>query len=731
VLLSAISFQLATFVECLGIIRLMKFVAGMFFCVTMACAQTCAPRLPLGPADAVSGSLDETNCSLSDSTLYAEYSLTVPTRGQIQLDGASSAFDLNLILRDVTGHQLASGASISQPMERGQYSILVNAGTSGQSGAFTLRSNFTPQPATICRDFVSIGLNQSVSGRLSAASCLLPDNSAYDGYTLNSFGVGTLTITIESDGFTPNLIVRTDDGHALSEGLVEPGFRQELLVTGIDGNQIYTLIVSSVEGDTGAYKLSVSFTPADDQSCRPLEGFSVTGSAAGAISSDSCEFTPAGADANIFFNYYDLQVREPGLAEIRLSSGAFNPYLQLLDASGAVVAGDAYSGGFGTAIVRQQLRPGNYTIQVYSLDRAGDYTLAYTFTPQLPGTVVCPIYQVDAGAATQNTISDATCRTAEGPSQVYSIVMPQPGTIDIDMQSADFVPLLTLRDAKDNRIVNDDNFGNITDSHITADLPAGAYSVVAATGGLPGAYTFTYKIAPHDLAPCSQLQKLDVSSAFIGVLGDGSCRGPNGQPIDYYQVTTPADGALAAVMTSQAIDAFLTLQAADGTLLRWDDNSYGGSDAFLVQFLPAQTYRIAARASDAISGGVYRLDLRFSPGQPSGCAPVGRVGPGDSVQATLSFSSCQYPSDTFADIYQLDITDTAALDLRLESPDFDAYLQVLDSKGNVIDQDDNSGGGTNARITDTFDPGAYYVVARPFSSYSSTGQYTLTITPAQ
>jgi hypothetical protein len=311
------------------------------------------------------------------------------------------------------------------------------------------------------------------------------------------------------------------------------------------------------------------------------------------------------------------------------------------------------------------------------------------------------------------------------------VVLPQAGTLDLDMQSNDFVPLLTLRDAKDNRIVNDDNFGNFTDSHITADLPAGSYSVVAATGGLPGGYTFAWQLKAHALAPCSQTQNMDLNSAYVGVFGAGSCRGSNGQPADYYQITTPATGTVAAVMTSQVTDGFLTLSSSDGSVLRWDDNSYGGTDPFIVQFLPGQTYRIEARATDAISSGYYRMDVLYAAGgRPTGCAPMGTANPGDLLPGTLSFTSCQFPDGTFADLYQIDVTDPAALDLRLDSTDFDTYLVVLDGKGNVIDEDDDSNGGTNARIVDAFDPGTYYVVVKPFSGYNATGKYALSVATA-
>jgi hypothetical protein len=671
------------------------------------------------------------NCRLSDGTLYAEYLLVAPSHGQVAINGASSDFDFTVILRDASRHKLASGPSIQQPIERGQYRVLVNAGGGDQSGAFTLRSGFTPDSGVICRDFAPIGLNQHVSGGLTTSSCQLPDKTPYDGYTLQSFGDGTLDLTLQSAAFDSYLIVRDSDGYALdaidSGGI---GSTAKLSVP-LEANQTYTIIASASDAGAGAYDLSLAFTPDNSESCKSLRSFTVSGSAQGTISTTaSCVYGTGDADSNLYYNYYDLTVSQPGVAELRLSTTAFSTYLQLLDASGAVVQADAYGGGQGTAIVSQQLASGNYTVQVFSLDNPGDYTLQYTFTPQFAGDVICPAYQADAGSVAQGSLSSASCRTVEGVSQVYSLVLPQDGTLDIDMQSSDFVPLLTLRDAKDNRMVNDDNFGNFTDSHITADLPAGTYTVVAATGGLPGGYAFTWQLKPHALAPCTQVQTLDLNSAYIGVFGSG-CRAANGQPADYYQFTTPADGTVAAVMQSQVIDSFLTLQTADGTTVRWDDNGYGGQDAFVVQFLPGQTYRLEARAADAIAGGYYRLDVVYSAGgRPAGCAPSGTPSVGDTVQGTLSFASCQYPDATFADIYQLNVTDSAALNLSLTSTDFDAYLVVLDSKGNVIDEDDNSGGGMNAAVGDTFDPGTYYLVAKPFGGITSAGKYTLTINPS-
>ena len=50
---------------------------------------------------------------------------------------------------------------------------------------------------------------------------------------------------------------------------------------------------------------------------------------------------------------------------------------------------------------------------------------------------------------------------------------------------------------------------------------------------------------------------------------------------------------------------------------------------------------------------------------------------------------------------------------------------LLDVKGAVVAEDDDSGGGTNARITMPLAAGTYYIVATPFGDYTSGGAYTL------
>jgi hypothetical protein len=44
-----------------------------------------------------------------------------------------------------------------------------------------------------------------------------------------------------------------------------------------------------------------------------------------------------------------------------------------------------------------------------------------------------------------------------------------------------------------------------------------------------------------------------------------------------------------------------------------------------------------------------------------------------------------------------------------------------------VDQDDDSGGNTDARLLRPLSAGTYYVVAKPFGDYTAAGAYSLSL----
>jgi len=694
-------------------------------------AQDCPPLARVWPGVAVSGSLDNNPCTLNDGTPYAPYRLDLPVRGRIQMD-LTGAAGQTLILRDSSGAQIDSGTAIHRSIEAGSYTVLVNgalasSAPAGQSGAYSVNAGFTPEPGMLCGGFANIGLNQTVSSAFPSSGCTAPDGSGYEAYTLTTFGAGTVNVAVTSSDFTPTVMVRGIDGSAIT-----PYGAAVNAVLGADSQ--YVIVVSSAD-KTGAYQIVTSFTPADAETCRPTKTLTDSATDQTAITSSSCFVTIAGSGDQAYYNYYNLTVANPGLVDLSAASGDFTSTLYLLDAAGNLLAANSGAGGYDstqtvTSGIHIPLNPGSYTVQLFSdVPSGGNYSFKYAFTAGSPQP--CAIAAMNPGDHPTGHISVASCPTSAGWADLYSLTLPSAGTLNLDLGSSDFATVLAIRDAKDNLVVSNAELNGVSVAHITADLAAGAYSVVAAASQGNGHYQLSSGFAAHDIPVCTYVQPLDINGGYIQKLGPGSCRGANGQPVDYYQFTLPADGVVAAVMTSSEVDGYLTLLDSSGTVLRSDHNSYAATDPLIVQFLPAGTYKLAARDASGSAGGLYEVDLRTSLGpRPPFCAPKSTVALGSTVTGFLNFAGCQY-DDNFADIYQVNLTSDTTVDIRLNSSDFDPYLVILDAKGNLVYQDDDSGGNTNPRITGPLPAGTYYVVAEPFGDYTAYGNYSLIVNQAQ
>src|SRR5262249_36204603 len=175
-------------------------------------------------------------------------------------------------------------------------------------------------------------------------------------------------------------------------------------------------------------------------------------------------------------------------------------------------------------------------------------------------------------------------------------------------------------------------------ARLSADLPAGNYTVLAASGYGAGVYQLTGSFTAHDIPACAPPQTLDINGGYVQRLGASSCRGANGEPVDSYEFTLPSEAVTAMILTTQDFDGYLSLTDSAGAVLRSDDNSYGYTDPLMIQHLPAGTYRLAARAASGTAGGLYEVDVRTILGaRPPFCAAKATVPIGGSAAGTINF----------------------------------------------------------------------------------------------
>ncbi len=688
-------------------------------------AQDCAPVARLLPNGTVTGALDSASCQLLDTTPYIPYRLDLPVRGQFKLQAGPGLSDLKLILRDATGAQVVAGAALAAPVEAGSYTLLVNGATPAESGAFTLQAAFTAEPGMLCGSFPNLGRVQTQSGTLPGSGCVAMDGTPYEAYTVTTDGAGTLTVTVTGTGFTPVVSVRSDEGYTIAPPAPSP-----VSVVLLAGSQ-YVVVVSSADQNTGTFQIATAFQAADSETCLPVKSLAAADSDATSVSSTSCFITIPGSGDLSYYNYYSLTLPAAGMITASATSADFTATVNVLDAAGNLVASDTGGGGYDQqyavlSSITANLPAGNYTLQIFSdLPSGGAYALKFAFAPVSPQP--CAAAALKPGDQVTSTLSTASCRTTFGLAELYTVTLPASGTLDLEVDSMAFDTIVAIRDAKDNLILRDDDVNGLTIAHVSANLPAGTYTVAAASTAGVGPYHLAAAFTARELPACSFAQPLNLNGGYIQRLGPNSCIGANGEAVDYYSFTLPADSVTLAVMTSSEVDGYLTLYDANGNVVRTDDSSYGSNDPLIVQYLPAGSYKLAARGTAATVGGLYEVDLRTTAGpRVPFCAPKATLPASGSVTGTIGYTGCQYTDSTFADIYTVTMAAAGTFDARLNASAFDAYLVLLDSKGAVLEQDDDSGGGTNARLTTSLAAGTYYLVAKPFGDYTSGGAYTLT-----
>lgn len=126
-------------------------------------------------------------------------------------------------------------------------------------------------------------------------------------------------------------------------------------------------------------------------------------------------------------------------------------------------------------------------------------------------------------------------------------------------------------------------------------------------------------------------------------------------------------------------------------------------------------------------------------GDPS-CGQFGVLScPGSSANAQLTTADCVLDDGSFFDVFRFSGTEGQAVTIRMSSTAFDTFLFLQNPAGEVVAQDDDSGGALNSRLVFTLpSTGTWTVLANSFDpnrfgpyllSLSCTGGVGVTATP--
>jgi hypothetical protein len=238
-----------------------------------------------------------------------------------------------------------------------------------------------------------------------------------------------------------------------------------------------------------------------------------------------------------------------------------------------------------------------------------------------------------------------------------------------------------------------------------------------------------YTLTPLRLVSLDTLETpvLAVSSRFSRDDADGENH--------RYTVTVSRGSILTVHLRSAEVDPNLEVSLPDGRQIANDD--YDGLDAGLVETILADgVVEIVAAPITSLQEGRYELTVYVrepEDGSPGGTTPMEALRTVEDTRQVLlvrsgrlEWGDARAYDGKFVDTVPYEATGGETVMIELVSEDFDAVLFVASSDGIIQGDDDDSGEGSNARLSITFPEDGRYEI-RVTSYVEATGTYVLTV----
>jgi hypothetical protein len=405
------------------------------------------------------------------------------------------------------------------------------------------------------------------------------------------------------------------------------------------------------------------------------------------------------------------------------ATGSLDPVLSLVDAGGAILFHQDDSAGSRDVTIEAFRVPqsGRYRLIVGRFGyRLGSTTGDYTLLVERIGVSSASGSALRYGDSVINTITNMT------PQMFYSFRAQRGDLINIRMErvSGDLDPYLQVVDSSAFLLADNDDatgsgsldagiFNLLIEQDGTYIIKATRYGEAAGTSS--GRFVLTLEEADNSGLGNSPQAAIPI---LVGETLDGELTNANYNR--YYAFEARANDLITVRMnrTAGTLDAFLILANAGLQQLAADDDSGGGQNARIENFLiPAdgRYYIIASRfeGETGTTAGGYRLELQ-SLGNAFDGVPenVGRISYGTTITGRIDD---QTPEVLFA--FWGFQNDAITVALNRGDGDLDPAVSILDANGNILASDDDSGGGQNARIARYVLPraGVYTIRATRFS----------------
>ncbi|MDZ7704721.1 MAG: hypothetical protein U5L04_09600 [Trueperaceae bacterium] len=573
-----------------------------------------------------------------------------------------------------------------------------------------------------------LSVPDEVSGELTSDDDVR-DGSYVDLYTLTVDEPMTVVITMTSDPLDPYLYLEAEDGTQIAENDDGAQGANAQIQRELEAGN-YRIIATTLASEvTGPYTLSVqeAETTADETTeveteTAETEELEQTGqlSLVALPSSFNDELTADdGRRGGSYADLYVLRVDEETDITITMASEPLDPYLYLEAEDGTLIAENDDGAGGVDAQIQRTLAPGNYRVIASTLatGATGPYTLRFA---ESESTSLQPSGELSVPGETDGELTSDDAQRGGSYIDLYTLSVSEETTVVITMTSDPLDPYLYL-EAGDGTLIaeNDDGAGGFN-ARISRTLEPGDYRVLASTFASDATGTYTLEVSEGaGLEPSGDLT---LPAEVSGELSSDDAIRDNSYA-DLYTLSIAETTTVVIDMTSDPLDTYLYLEAADGTEITTNDDGGESFNARIRQELEPGDYRIIATTffSDAI--GSYTLSVREA--EEVELEPSGELSIPAEVAGELSTDDARR-NDSYIDLYLLTVEETTNVTITMTSDPVDPYLYLETEDGMQIAENDDGAQGFNAKISRELEAGTYRILIGTFTP-DATGSYTLQV----
>lgn len=234
----------------------------------------------------------------------------------------------------------------------------------------------------------------------------------------------------------------------------------------------------------------------------------------------------------------------------------------------------------------------------------------------------------------------------------------------------------------------------------------------------------TFTVTAQD--PCEVTTAYTVGTTVNASLASYDCALESGEYVDFYGTTLANAQALSFNLTSSTVDTWLEMYDPTGFPLAFnDDRDDATTNSTIRVFAPSGNYFLGATSYDPGELGNYTLSSTGFGGNEN-CDEYWVV-PGVSITGSITATDCDF-GGFFTDEYRVVVNQGQTLTITMSSTAVDAWLELYDSGGNLVADDDDGAGDSNARIVYTATELDVLFIDASTLNQGETGAYTISIT---